>query len=163
ASLDSGRWTAHSTGLGILGERVALNLPLFPQYEIHPSQKTEGGFILIHEGKMTAKVKLFFAVLALLLFISSGCRRTTSVPSGPSISGKVTLNGKPVTGGTMFLVPKSGPPEIRVEIKPDGTFKKSGVRTGEMQVAIETESIKGAAGGGIGEKEQEKGKIEKLP
>jgi hypothetical protein len=58
------------------------------------------------------------------------------------VSGKVTYNNIPLTGGNLTLHPAKGGPDIPITINNDGTFSSSGVPDGEMQVAIETESLK---------------------
>jgi hypothetical protein len=86
----------------------------------------------------------------LLIFVASGC--------GPAknnvvVTGKVTYKGEPVTGGVIKLyssdatpVPGGGDSSFRIQIKPDGTYAASNLPTGPMKVAIETDSVKRAAG-----------------
>ena len=59
------------------------------------------------------------------------------------VSGKVTYNGKPVTGGKMMFHPSAaGGQTYTGEINSDGTFTFVGVPTGEMKVTIDTDSYK---------------------
>jgi hypothetical protein len=91
------------------------------------------------------RINSSLALLACALgIVSSSCSRKGSTPSGPIISGKVTLKGAPVTGGSMTFLPQKGSPTL-ITIMPDGTYKASGVPTGEILVGIETESIRGKA------------------
>ncbi len=84
-----------------------------------------------------------------LVFAASGCGAANH-GDGAAVSGKVMYKGQPVTGGMMKLYVKDAPPvagvtdpSIPITIKPDGTFTASNVPIGMMQVAIETESVKG--------------------
>jgi hypothetical protein len=80
------------------------------------------------------------AFLAAITVGMAGCG-----PSGGAagvVSGKVTYNGTPLTGGTITLHPAKGGPDIPISITNEGTFTSSGVPDGEMQVSIETESLK---------------------
>ena len=62
------------------------------------------------------------------------------------LSGTVTYNGKPVTGGSIKLHPQAGAKAtepILIQIDPSsGTFTNQELPPGTYQVAIETESVK---------------------
>jgi hypothetical protein len=82
----------------------------------------------------------FFAALVI------GCKGS----SNPSrVSGKVTYNGNPVTGGTITFIPAAGLEEAKgtgggfyqTRIKPDGTYERSEMPAGEFIVTVETESM----------------------
>src|SRR5262249_52822285 len=55
-------------------------------------------------------------------------------------SGKVTIDGAPVTGGSMQFTAKDGP-SFRVQISEDGTYAQSELQPGDYVVTVETESI----------------------
>jgi hypothetical protein len=50
------------------------------------------------------------------------------------VKGKVTYQGKPVTGGTVTFVPDAGGPSATGEIKPDGTFAMTTYKPGDGAV-----------------------------
>jgi hypothetical protein len=74
------------------------------------------------------------AMLALALL---GCTRA---PKLASPSGTVRFQGKPLPGGYITFAAPSGQ-TMRGMIQPDGTYTLNDVPTGELAVAIETESI----------------------
>jgi len=76
---------------------------------------------------------LFLLSLALVL----GCG-TSKTPA--RLSGKVTYKDAPVKGGTINLYPKEG--GYTIDINSDGTYDKAGLPSGDVDVTIETESIK---------------------
>lgn len=69
-----------------------------------------------------------FVTLALLLAALAGCSdgRPTLVP----VTGKVLLDGKPLTFGSVMFQPDWGPPATG-EIGPDGTFELSTFEAGD--------------------------------
>jgi hypothetical protein len=64
--------------------------------------------------------------------LASGC-----APRYGNLSGSVTYNNKPVTGGTITFFDVSEKP-ISGEIKPDGTYTVSKVRVGRARIAVTT-------------------------
>lgn len=98
---------------------------------------------MMHVSRTTIRIGaplLSAAVIATLTVGMTGCG-----PSGAAAgvaSGKVTYNGTPLTGGILTLHPVNGGPDFPITITYEGTFSSSGVPDGEMQVAIETESLK---------------------
>jgi hypothetical protein len=83
------------------------------------------------------------AFLASVTVVMAGCGPTGGNPG--VVSGTVTYNGKPVTGGNLTLHPVKGGPDLPIPIDREGKFSSSGVPEGEMQVSIETESLKNKA------------------
>jgi hypothetical protein len=81
--------------------------------------------------------------LLIVLLFAVGCS-----PKGPAnvaeVSGKVTFNGAPVTGGTIQLIPSGGGAPQILAIQPDGTFRVGSIPLGDYKVTVETESAKGA-------------------
>jgi hypothetical protein len=68
----------------------------------------------------------------------AGCGDSTK----GAVKGKVTYQSKPVTGGTIQLVPASGSGSpVLVNIDPSGSFALTDVPVGSYQVAIETDSV----------------------
>jgi len=54
------------------------------------------------------------------------------------VSGKVTINGKPVTAGIVKFFPADGREPVHTGLGPDGTYRATGVPVGRSKVAIET-------------------------
>ncbi len=97
-------------------------------------------------GRSLASAAACLALTALV-----GCGPGGGGGSGKAtISGKVTYQGAPVTGGTLTLYDDKGSP-YPVGIKADGTFNVSDVPIGQMGVGIDTGSAAppaSSAGGG---------------
>src|SRR4051812_11220196 len=88
---------------------------------------------------MPRSVRALAIVVACVILIQAACKRRN--PDAPaSVSGKVTYNGSPVTGGTISFH-SSDHGGALVLINPDGTFKADEVPEGELTVTVETESI----------------------
>jgi hypothetical protein len=75
--------------------------------------------------------------LLLCLVILLGCGKKSLTPA--SVSGTVSYKGKPVKAGQISFYPKEGG-LYPTSLKDDGTYSIIGVPSGEMTVAIETES-----------------------
>lgn len=88
------------------------------------------------------KVLLAVSFLTLSLF-GSGCG-----PSKGSLSGKVTLDGKPLRGGRVDFDNKSGGPSATVEINDDGTYSIPVMSGGDYAVTVTTDYLKAGSGGG---------------
>jgi hypothetical protein len=86
------------------------------------------------------------AFLAAVTVGMTGCGPSGLAPG--VVSGKVTYNGTPLTGGNIILHPVNGGADVSIGISNEGTFTSSGIAEGEMQVSIETESLKGKAAPG---------------
>ena len=80
----------------------------------------------------------FYWVFPLLVAAASGC---TNPNTPAAVSGKITYNSSPVTGGTMtFQLAKEGPVYPHA-INVDGTYSISDLPPGDYIITIETESI----------------------
>ena len=80
------------------------------------------------------------------------------------VSGKVTLNGTPLKGGTVNFIPVGGEgPSFSTEINEDGSYTMMGVRSGEYKVCVETEYLRakgaGQPAGGPGGSSSKSGKF----
>ena len=63
-------------------------------------------------------------------------------PNAPAkISGSVSLNGKPLPGGTIMFYAQTGGTPYSAAISPDGTYAISDVPLGELIVCVDTESL----------------------
>jgi hypothetical protein len=83
------------------------------------------------------KARILF-LLPLALALVCGCNRGNP-HSRSSVSGKVTYNNQPVTGGTVTFIPKEGPVYMR-PIEASGTYTATEIPAGDYTVTIETES-----------------------
>jgi len=91
---------------------------------------------------MTNALRLIPLSPLLILFLpilASGCG---GGGNNAAVSGKVSYNGAPVTGGTLKFYPEGSTEFTTGAIAPDGTFSFGGVPKGKMKVVVETESIK---------------------
>jgi len=78
--------------------------------------------------------------LAAAALVVIGCTPTN--PNAPArVTGRVTYNGSPVTGGSITFHPKDGGAPFTVGIAADGNYSAFDVRDGDMTVTVETESI----------------------
>src|SRR5262245_12931827 len=89
----------------------------------------------------------FLALLAIfaVLLATVGCS-----PGTAKVSGKVTYNGKPVTGGTLTISPlntKAAP--VVVQLKENGEFECD-APVGEAKIMVDNRSMKQADKGAIG-------------
>jgi hypothetical protein len=88
--------------------------------------------------------RLLLALVGCLVFL--GCKTDNYGQTEPTrLSGKVTYNGNPVTGGVIkFFLPSVGKTRVAAtaRIKPDGTYQAAGLPVGKFQVAIDTEAVK---------------------
>jgi len=79
-------------------------------------------------------------IVPLCLVLASGCLGSKS--NAPAkISGAITYNGKPVTGGSISFLPETGPGYSAV-IDDQGTYAITDMPIGDMTVSIETDSAK---------------------
>lgn len=73
----------------------------------------------------------------------AGCGR--DVPRG-RVHGKVTLNGKPLTGATVVFVAHDGKTHV-LNLGPDGSYAVEGVALGPVKVAVQADAPKVASKG----------------
>jgi hemoglobin len=57
-----------------------------------------------------------------------------------NVSGNVTFNGKPVTGGVIVLTGADGN-KVRADLEADGSYKFKDLKPGEYTVAVDTEGL----------------------
>ena len=90
---------------------------------------------------MTAR---FGLVLGLCLAVTAGCG--DGGEGGTTVSGKVTVAGAPLTGGTIMFQPVTGGGgEANGMIMADGKYAVKGVAPGEYKVTVDTDSLRSAA------------------
>ena len=85
---------------------------------------------------MGRKVSSLGTLLGLLALALGGCGKGLKLPPMAKVDGKVTYNGKPLTGGTISFFPlddKSGHPAIG-EIDSNGSFELTTFNTGDGAV-----------------------------
>ena len=81
----------------------------------------------------------FLAAIGLGACISLvGCAKNPHAPA--SISGKISINGQPIKGGTMQFHTKQGT-AYDASINNDGTYSATDIPEGELIITVETESI----------------------
>jgi hypothetical protein len=83
--------------------------------------------------------------VACLAGLFAGC---SSEKTG-TVTGKVTLNGKPVSGGTISFQAKSGGVPVTAFIAPDGTYRVELVPAGEVLIGVWSAPSEGAARGEV--------------
>jgi hypothetical protein len=84
------------------------------------------------------------AWFALCIFSCLGCNGGQQVIEGRTIvSGKVTLNGQPLRGGSVTFISKENDILSKtVSINSDGTYRTDRAATGKSSVTVDTESLK---------------------
>jgi len=88
---------------------------------------------------MNIRLRPGSAAILLVPLLLFGC--TPHNPNAPAkVSGKVTYNGSPVTGGSVVFHYKEGG-QFSAPIASDGTFVAADIPVGEAVVTVETESI----------------------
>src|SRR2546423_1446976 len=99
---------------------------------------------------------------ALCIVLVFGCEGGPSRPA--NVSGKVTLNGKPLPGGSIGFVFKDGE-RGGGEIEPDGTYDARQLPAGEASVFIDNEALKpaGKAPEKYGDKQGGSGSVSPAP
>ncbi len=73
---------------------------------------------------------LWRALLSVLLVGAVGCTNNSHQQQTAAVSGKVTLDGKPLKGGYLTATPSSGKP-AKATIQPDGSFVLSTYKDGD--------------------------------
>lgn len=74
-------------------------------------------------------------VIAAVVFLT-GCE--TKPPAIGSVTGRVTLDGKPVTAGIVTVGSDDGVTRVSAEIGPDGRYAIIGAPVGRVRVAVAT-------------------------
>jgi hypothetical protein len=95
--------------------------------------------------QVSRKVVLSGCVL-FVLAVALGCGKTTPrMESGRgAVTGTITIDGKPLPGGTIFFVSAKDPQMlVSSTIKSDGTFSVADAPKGDVLVAVDNESQKG--------------------
>jgi hypothetical protein len=94
---------------------------------------------------MPTKTILTGGCLLLALVVAFGCVKSgprMESGRGPAI-GTITLDGKPLLGGSIVIVSAKDPMcRVVVSIKPDGTFSVADAPTGDVVLAVDNESQK---------------------
>ena len=94
---------------------------------------------------MLKKSIVFGSCLLILFAAASGCGKKvrTHDPNRTTVKGKLSLDGKPLPGGSLKFVSIKDPMySIMCSIKNDGSFDVGDAPLGEVKVAISTEEAK---------------------
>jgi hypothetical protein len=86
-----------------------------------------------------SRLRPLLFVPAILAVVAAGCGGGNPIAPA-AISGSVTYQGKPVTGGSIQFYSSSGTP-YSATIGVDGTYSVSDVPVGDAVVCVETESV----------------------
>jgi hypothetical protein len=86
----------------------------------------------------------FVSLVALVVLWNAGCGGDSDSPNTVRVSGKVTLNGQPLTSGEVVFIPKEGGGLHRPgigQLDDDGTFVlmsfgKEGIEPGDYKVIV---------------------------
>ncbi len=90
-------------------------------------------------GPVMSKLRFVLPLLPLLLLLS-GCPKQ---PTGnATVSGKVTYNNQPVTGGTVTFLASDGGTPYTGALSAEGTYDITQIPPGDYEVTVETESLK---------------------
>ena len=99
---------------------------------------------------MSRTVRIAFVLPLFLLALTAGCSGKGNM-SAAKVSGKVTYNGSPVTGGSVTFHYANMKDEqghdltnqsVSCTIGPDGTYSNTDMPVGDTVVTVETESAK---------------------
>ena len=71
------------------------------------------------------------AAVLLLFVLLAGCGESFT-----QLSGKVTLDDKPLPGGTLVFVSEDGSKTEHVPIKPDGTYSSERIPYGNLRIGV---------------------------
>jgi hypothetical protein len=91
----------------------------------------EGDFIMNH------RTTLLMALL--VLGPLAGCTPGDPLNRGGSLSGKVTIDGEPVTAGNLLLISEDGNWTGTAPLRGDGTYTVKEPPLGNVKVAVQTE------------------------
>lgn len=96
-------------------------------------------------------VHLFVVALLVVLPLLAGCTHRTKVREGnrDRVSGVVTLDGKPLTGGSVTFISVKNPTYMTTATIRDGKFSIDNAPTGECRATVETESMRGGPPGQV--------------
>jgi len=92
---------------------------------------------------MIRTVRLLLFAPLLMALLAAGCKSGTV----GRVSGKVTYNGNPVTGGKIRFFPTTGSSQegglggYEATIQEDGTYSIADVPAGDMVVTVDTEEL----------------------
>ncbi len=97
-------------------------------------------------GILQAGIGLIYpAAVLILLPLTAGCSGSKG-----TITGKVTYQGQPVTGGIVLFVSTAGKGTGRSDIRSDGSYTIENMPTGMAKIAVDTRSAQGPAAGSKG-------------
>jgi hypothetical protein len=88
----------------------------------------------------TSRCSMVVAVFALLAFVIVG-PQVAAGDKTSSVTGKVTLDGKPLAGGTIIFHAADDDQFVGTKIKEDGTYKVVRVPAGKYRVAIKSKGV----------------------
>jgi hypothetical protein len=88
----------------------------------------------------TSRCSMVFAVFTLLAFLIAGPHAAAGDKTS-SVTGHITLDGKPLTGGTIIFYAAGDDQFVGTKLKEDGTYKLVRIPVGKHKVAIESKGV----------------------
>jgi hypothetical protein len=81
-----------------------------------------------------------WAVMACALALVGAGPRTSATDHAPSISGKITLDGRPLPGGRIIFY-MGDDQFVGAKVKADGTYKVDRIPVGKHKVTVEYKTV----------------------
>lgn len=81
-----------------------------------------------------------YAVAAVVLLAAAGCKK--GPPEITTLTGRVTLDGAPVTAGIVNVSSEDDVTRTSAEIGSDGTYTMIGAPVGKVRVSVSTEDYR---------------------
>jgi hypothetical protein len=78
--------------------------------------------------------------------LAAGCAKSDGLNRGGTITGTVTVDGKPIPGGTIQFYSADGVHAPQVNVKPDGTYLIHEPPLGPCRVVVRTSHLRHLAG-----------------
>jgi hypothetical protein len=97
------------------------------------------------------------ALCAALLLALAGCGGGGGLNTGGALTGKVTIDGKPIKGGNVLVVSEDGTRSASGFVNGEGTYTVPEPPLGKVKVSLQTSHLRGSFAPKSGEKAGGKG------